>query len=388
MVIEPKFRNNVCLTAHPVGCALQVKEQINYVKSRGKIRGPENVLVVGSSNGYGLASRIVAAFGCGSKTVGVALEKPGKEPRPGTAGWYNEQAFRLEARSEGIGGWSINGDAFSDEIKEQTMSLIGDKVGKIDLLIYSIASPRRIDPVSGDIYSSVIKPIGQPFTARTLDFQTGVLSEIEAYPASESEIEQTVKVMGGEDWDRWIEALLTADMISDNALTVAFSYVGPRYTYPVYREGTIGKAKEHLEVTAVKISKKLTPRGGKALISINKALVTRASAVVPVFPLYLAVLYGVMKKKGIHEGCIQQMYRLFDDFLYTENLNSLDEKGRIRLDDLEMREDVQREVNLLLEKVNNENLDELSDLKGFREEYLRHHGFGMKGVDYEAEVDV
>jgi enoyl-[acyl-carrier protein] reductase/trans-2-enoyl-CoA reductase (NAD+) len=388
MVVEPKFRNNVCMTAHPAGCALQVKEQIDYVKSRDRIKGPENVLVVGSSNGYGLASRIVAAFGCGSKTAGVSLERPSKGSRTGTAGWYNDLAFRQEAHSVGVGGWTVNGDAFSDEIKDQTVSLIGDKLGKVDLFIYSIASPRRINPVSGEIYSSVIKPIGKIFTSKTLDFLTGLLSEIEALPASDSEIEQTVKVMGGEDWNRWVEALSDADMIADNALTVAFSYVGPQFTYPIYREGTIGKAKEHLESTAVKINQKLASRKGKAFISINKALVTRASAVVPAFPLYLAVLYGVMKKKGIHEGCIQQMYRLFNDFLYTENPRPLDERGRIRLDNLEMRADVQREVVSLLEKVSSENIDELSDLNGFREEYLRHHGFGMEGVDYEADVDI
>jgi len=388
MIIEPKIRNNVCLTAHPAGCAMQVKDQIDFVKRMGPIEGPGNVLVVGSSNGYGLASRIVAAFGCGARTVGVALEKPGTKSRPGTAGWYNEKAFSQEADAEGAGGWGINGDAFSDEIKDKSIELIREKLGKVELIIYSIASPRRVDPVSGNIYSTVIKPIGKPFIAKSLDFQTGVVSEIEASPASQEEIEHTIKVMGGEDWYRWIEALTAADLIENNALTVSFSYIGPQYTSPIYRKGTIGKAKEHLEATAAKISQKLAPTGGRALVSVNKALVTRASAVVPVFPLYIAILYGVMKKKGIHEGCIHQMYRLFSQFLYTENPPPLDDKGRIRLDDLEMREDVQKEVVSLLGRVNNENLDELSDIKGFKEEYLRHHGFGMKGVNYRADVDI
>jgi enoyl-[acyl-carrier protein] reductase/trans-2-enoyl-CoA reductase (NAD+) len=367
---------------------MQVKEQIDYVKSMSPVDGPKNVLVVGSSNGYGLASRIVAAFGCSARTVGVALEKPGTESRPGTAGWYNEKAFGQEADAKGVDGWSINGDAFSDEIKDQSIELIREKMGKVELIIYSIASPRRLDPVSGNIYSTVIKPIGKPFIAKSLDFQTGVVSEIEAFPASEEEIEHTIKVMGGEDWYRWIEALTAADLIENNALTVSFSYIGPQYTSPIYRDGTIGKAKEHLEATAAKIGQKLASTGGRALVSVNKALVTRASAVVPVFPLYIALLYGVMKKKGIHEGCIQQMHRLFSQFLYSDKPPALDDKGRIRLDDLEMREDVQEEVISLSSLVNSENLEELSDIKGFREEYLRHHGFGMKGVDYKADVDV
>ena len=388
MVVKPKIRNNICLTAHPEGCAQQVQEQIEYIRSNGPVGGPKSALIVGSSNGYGLAARIVAAFGSGANTLGIAYEKPGSEKRPGTAGWYNNLAFEKEARKAGIGAWSLNGDAFSDEMKTQTLSLIAEHIGAVDLLIYSIAAPRRIDAETGQIYSSALKPIGKPFSSKIVDMQGGEVSEITAEPATDEEIEHTVKVMGGEDWMKWIEVLVAAKALTPASVTVAFSYIGPSITAPIYRQGTIGKAKEDLEQTAFAINKKYGDRGVRAVVSINKALVTRASAVIPAVPLYISLLYRVMKRKGLHEGCIHQMYRLYRDFLYAENPKALDSHGRIRLDDWEMREDVQQEVLELWETVNSQNVENLSDIEGFREEFLRHHGFGMKGVDYEGDVAV
>lgn len=347
MVVVPKIRRNVCLTAHPAGCAVQVRNQIEFVRRKGPIHGSGNALIIGSSNGYGLASRIVAAFGSGAGTAGVSYERPGTETRPGSAGWYNETAFVKEAVKSGLKTVSVNGDAFSDEIKEKTCGLIKRKLGPIDLVVYSIASPRRLDPKSGELHSSVVKPIGKSCTAKTLDFHTGTVSTITAEPAAMDEIAQTVKVMGGEDWLLWIEALLEAGVLAPNVSTVAYSYVGPAITNPVYRDGTIGRAKQHLESTAEKISVKLNELQGTAVVSVNKALVTRASAVIPAVPLYISLLCRVMKEKKIHENCIQQMYRLFQDHLYSDGPITLDEAGRIRLDDLEMREDVQAEVSRL-----------------------------------------
>lgn len=388
MIVEPKIRNNICLTSHPLGCEMQVKEQIASVRSRGELEGPKRVLVIGSSNGYGLAAWIVAAFASGAATVGVSFEKPGTEKRPGTAGWYNEAAFQREAEKASLSAWSINGDAFSDEIKSKTVGLIKENLGEVDLVVYSIASPRRMDPLTGNLYSSVIKPIGKSYTSKMLDFSSGLISEMTLEPASQEEIEHTIKVMGGEDWSIWIEAMDRAGLLAERFLTVAFSYRGPALTNPIYRDGTIGKAKEHLEATAEKMNMRLSKRGGRALISVNKALVTRASAVIPGVPLYISLLYKVMKEKGIHEGCIQQMERLFRHFLYTRKPKPPDKEGRIRLDDLEMRSDVQDEVTRLWEEVSNQNLEELSDIKGFRDEFLRHHGFGMEGVDYTADVEL
>jgi enoyl-[acyl-carrier protein] reductase/trans-2-enoyl-CoA reductase (NAD+) len=388
MVIKPKIRNNVCLTAHPVGCAYQVREQIDYVLHRGHTPGPKRALIIGASNGYGLASRIVSAFGCGTATVGVSLEKPGTEKRTGTAGWHNNRAFEREAKKENLSAWSVNGDAFSPEVKGETIELIGNKLGEVDFVVYSIAAPRRLDPETGEIYSSAIKPINDQFTSQTVDIQTGELSPVTAEPATRQEIEHTVKVMGGEDWFGWIHTMASSSVLARNAITISFSYIGPSFTDPIYRLGTIGKAKEDLELTAKKINREFTDQNVRAFISVNKALVTRASAVIPAVTLYISLLYRVMKQKGIHEGCIQQMYRLFRDYLYASNPKPLDRDGRIRLDDLEMREDVQREVAKLWKSVNSQNIETLSDIRGFRKEFLRHHGFGMKGVDYSKDVDV
>ena len=388
MVVKPKIRNNVCLTAHPAGCARQVHEQIEYVRTKKPVGGPESALIIGSSNGYGLAARIVSAFGSGSNTLGIAYEKAGSEKRPGTAGWYNNLAFEEEARKADIGAWSLNGDAFSDEMKEETLSLIYQHVKTVGLVVYSIAAPRRIDAETGLIYSSALKPIGKPFSSKIVDMQSGVVAEQTAEPATEEEIQHTVKVMGGEDWMNWMEALHAGKALSPGAVTVAFTYIGPSLTAPIYREGTIGKAKEDLEQTALSINERFADRDVKAVVSVNKALVTRASAVIPAVPLYISLLYRVMKRKGLHEGCIHQMYRLFRDYLYAENPKAPDNQGRIRLDDWEMREDVQQEVMDLWEKVSSQNIEELSDIEGFREEFLRHHGFGMQGVDYDSDVAV
>ncbi len=387
MIIQPKIRNNVCLTAHPYGCTMQVKEQIEYVNGKGRLSGPKTALVIGSSNGYGLAARIVAAFGCGAATVGVLLERPGKASRPATAGWYNTAAFERFAKAEKLPAWSIIGDAFSDETKTDAVGIVKKHLGSVDLVVYSIAAPRRLDPHTKTLFSSSIKPIGKSFTAKTVDFQSGTISEITAPPASPDEIDHTVKVMGGEDWSLWVDALLRANALRRGAFCVAFSYVGPEITSPIYRDGTIGMAKKNLEKTAREINRKLEESGGCAFVSVNKALVTRASAVIPAIPLYISLLYRVMKQKGIHEGCIEQMYHLFNDFLYSGVQVKLDQSGRIRLDDWEMREDVQTEVRELWKRVNTENLTQLSDIKGFREEFLKHHGFGMSGVDYSRDVE-
>jgi enoyl-[acyl-carrier protein] reductase/trans-2-enoyl-CoA reductase (NAD+) len=388
MIIEPKILRNICLTAHPLGCSAQVKDQIDYVCGKESLAGTKRTLIVGASNGYGLAARIMAAYGCGADTVGVAYERPGTKAKPGSAGWYNDIAFRRAAGHDRLGAWSINGDAFSREIKEQTVDLIKDKLGSVDLVVYSIASPRRMDPETGILHSSVIKPIGRPFVEKTVDFQTGEVSEIRAEPASsKKEVKDTVKVMGGEDWALWIEALDAGGLLEEGTTTLAFSYIGSAFTAPIYRDGTIGEAKKHLERTAKTLNRRLAQRGGRALVSVNKALVTRASAVIPAVPLYIALLYRVMKDRGLHEACIQQIDRLFRDFLYSDNPLPTDEEGRIRLDDREMLPEVQEEVRKRWQRVTTENVERLSDIAGFRDEYLRYHGFGVPGIDYGAEVE-
>jgi len=396
VIVEPKIRNNVCLTAHPTGCARQVEDQIELVRTRrakdAGTRRPTRALIVGSSNGYGLAARILAAYGYGAATVGVAFERPGSNDQGrdklGTAGWYNDMAFLSHATRDGLDAWSLNGDAFSREVKDQAIALIRSSMGPIDLLIYSIASPRRMDPLTGTLHSSVIKPIGKPYISRSLDFQSGVVSDFRADPtSSQQEIDDTIKVMGGEDWRLWVERLTGEGLLADNVTTVAFSYIGPSFTAPIYRDGTIGRAKEHLEATAHQLQQTLSARGGRALVSVNKALVTRASAVIPAVPLYIAILYKVMKEKGLHEVCIHQMHRLFHDYLYADRPLPTDREGRVRLDDWEMRDDVQREVAQRWERADTASIQDLADVEGFRAEYLNYHGFGVAGIDYAAEVD-
>ena len=386
MIIEPKIRNNICLTAHPTGCALQVRDMIRATKRRKRLPGPKAALIIGASNGYGMGARVAAAYGCGTATLGIAFERPSSETKIGTAGYYNDRALLAYAAEDGIPAWSLNGDAFAEELKREALDLIRRHLGPLDLVVYSIAAPRRLDPATGTLHSSVIKPIGAAYTARTVDFQTGEIFPVTIQAASPEEIRDTVKVMGGEDWRLWIEGLRREGLLAKDALTVAFSYIGPAFTAPIYRDGTIGKAKEHLEATARELDRELAPAGGRALVSVNKALVTRASAVIPAVPLYIAVLYKVMKARGLHESCLEQELRLFGDFLYDGRNPSLDPEGRIRLDDREMRADVQEEVSRLMAQVNSQNIESLSDIAGFREEFLRHHGFGRPDVDYAAQV--
>jgi enoyl-[acyl-carrier protein] reductase/trans-2-enoyl-CoA reductase (NAD+) len=388
MVIKPRVRGFICTTAHPVGCAANVDEQIAFIKEQAEIHGPKRVLVIGSSTGYGLASRIVAAFGAQADTIGVFFERPSASGRPASAGWYNAAAFEKRAKEAGYYARSFNGDAFSDELKEQVIETIRKDWGQVDLIIYSLAAPKRKDPETGEVYSSVLKPIGKTFSSKSVDFQTGKVTETTIEPATEDEIRQTVAVMGGDDWSRWIRALAEAKVLSKGAQTVAYSYIGPELTHDIYRTGTIGRAKDDLEQTTHRLSEFLQEEvGGQAYVSVNKALVTQSSAAIPVVPLYISLLYKVMKEKGLHEDCIQQMYRLFADRLYGE-VTSLDEEGRIRIDDWEMREDVQQEVKKRWAELNTENIEELSDIAGYRQEFLKLFGFEVPGVDYQADVDV
>ncbi|MEE9407873.1 MAG: enoyl-ACP reductase FabV [Polaribacter sp.] len=386
MIIEPRTRGFICLTSHPTGCEQNVVNQIEYIKSKGKIEGAKKVLVLGSSTGFGLASRITSAFGSDAATIGVFFDKPGTERRPGSPGFYNTAAFEKHANKAGLYAKSINGDAFSNEVKEQVVTLIKEDLGRIDLVIYSLASPVRTHPTSGKRFKSVLKPIGEVFTNKTVDFHTGNVSEISINPAEGEDIENTITVMGGEDWKMWIDALKDADVLAEGATTVAYSYIGPEVTKPVYRNGTIGAAKDHLEATAFTITDDLKSIGGKAYVSVNKALVTQASSAIPVIPLYISLLYKIMKAKGIHEGCIEQIQRLYSERLFGGDI-ALDEKGRIRIDDWEMRDDIQEEVAKLWEEASTENLSDIGDLEGYSNDFYNLFGFKVNGVDYEADVN-
>jgi enoyl-[acyl-carrier protein] reductase/trans-2-enoyl-CoA reductase (NAD+) len=386
MIIEPRTRGFICLTSHPTGCEQNVINQIEHIKSKGKIDGAKKVLVLGSSTGFGLASRITSAFGSDAATIGVYFDKPPTAGRPGSPGYYNTAAFEKHAHKKGLYAKSINGDAFSNEIKQQVVDLIKDDLGQIDLVIYSLASPVRTHPDSGKRFKSVLKPIGEVFTNKTVDFHTGTVSEISINPAEGEDIENTITVMGGEDWKMWMDALQVENLLSEGATTVAYSYIGPDVTRPVYRDGTIGAAKDHLEATAFTITDNLKSIGGKAYVSVNKALVTQASSAIPVIPLYISLLYKIMKAKGIHEGCIEQMQRLFSERLFGGDL-ALDEKGRIRVDDLEMREDVQAEIAALWKNATSENLSEIGDLQGYSDAFFSLFGFKVPGVDYDADVN-
>ncbi|WP_010250230.1 enoyl-ACP reductase FabV [Myroides injenensis] len=388
MIIQPRTRGFICVTSHPEGCAENVKKQIEYVKSKGLINnGPKKVLVIGASTGFGLASRISAAFGSDAATIGVFFEKPASEGRPGTAGWYNSAAFEKEAHQAGLYAKSVNGDAFSDEIKKQVIDLIKEDLGQVDLVVYSLASPRRTHPKTGVAYSSVLKPIGEPFSNKTVDFHSGVVSEITIDPiTSQEDIDNTIAVMGGEDWKFWMEDLKAAGVLADGVKTVAYSYIGPELTFPIYRNGTIGMAKNDLEATVPYLNNLLKDINGVSYVSVNKALVTQSSSAIPVVPLYISLLYKVMKEKGIHEGCIEQMQRLLAERLYSES-TLLDEAGRIRVDDLEMREDVQAEVAELWKQVTTENIMEISDLEGYKKEFFNLFGFEFDEIDYNADTN-
>ena len=388
MIIKPKIRGFICTTAHPAGCAAHVHEQIEYVRSKGPIAGaPKRVLVIGSSTGYGLSSRIVPAFAGGAATLGVFFEREGEEGRTATAGWYNSAAFEREAHAAGLYAKSINGDAFSDAIKAQTIATIKADMGQVDAVIYSLASPRRTHPATGVTHKSTLKPLGAAYTNKTVDTDKGTVSEITIEPANEAEIADTIAVMGGDDWELWINALEAAGVLAPGVVTVAYSYIGPALTWAIYRNGTIGRAKEDLEETADRLSAKMAKYEGRAWVSVNKALVTQASSAIPVVPLYISLLYRVMKAKGLHEGCIEQIQRLFAERLAPGREPQPDEQGRIRIDDLEMRDDVQAEVAALWPAVSTETLPALSDIVGYREEFLKLFGFGLPGVDYEAESE-
>lgn len=384
MIVKPKVRGFICTTSHPEGCKANVKSQIEYVKSQPKTNGPKKVLVIGASMGYGLASRITAAYSCEAATLGVIFDKQGSETRTGTAGWYNTAAFEQFAAEDGLYAKTINGDAYSDEIKQKVIETIKADLGKVDMVIYSLAAPRRTAS-DGTVYTSVLKTVGQSYTNKTIDLKTKNVTEITVEPATNEEIEHTIKVMGGEDWREWLNALYKADAIEANAITVAYSYIGPILTHPMYYDGTIGMAKQHLQQTAKEINEAFP--GMKAYISVNKALVTQSSAAIPIVPLYISILYKVMKEHGVHEGCIEQMYRLFNQKMFGEEVE-LDDEKRIRLDDLEMQFDIQAEVDDLWQKISTENIDECADIAGYWHDFYTMFGFEIDGVDYEADVDI
>jgi enoyl-[acyl-carrier protein] reductase / trans-2-enoyl-CoA reductase (NAD+) len=388
MIIQPKVRGFICVTAHPEGCAAHVQQQIDFVKSRGALSEmPRRVLVIGASTGYGLASRIVPAFAGNAATIGVFFEKPSEDGKPASAGWYNSAAFEKAAHDAGLYAKSLNGDAFSDDMKTRVIDLIKADLGQVDCVVYSLASPRRTHPKTGVTAKSTLKPLGGAFTSKTVDTDKGRVTDITIQPATDEEVADTVAVMGGEDWQMWIDALDAAGVLAPGAKTVAYSYIGPDLTWAIYRNGTIGRAKEHLEATARSLNKRLASSGGGAWVSVNKALVTQASSAIPVVPLYISLLYKVMKAARLHEGCIEQIQRLFADHLYNGAKPQLDAEGRIRIDDREMRDEIQAAVAELWPEVTTENLAELSDIAGYREEFLRLFGFGLPGVDYAAEVD-
>lgn len=385
MIVEPKVKGFICTTAHPLGCSKNVENQIEYVKKTGKIGGAKKVLVIGSSTGYGLASRITAAFGMGAATIGVAFEREASGKRTATPGYYNTRAFDEEAKKAGLYAKSFNGDAFSAQMKQRVIETIKQDLGKVDLIVYSLAAPRRTT-ADGVSHVSVLKTRGSEFTQKNWNLRDDSISEATIPMATDEETAETIKVMGGEDWMDWLDALTAADVVEDNAITVAYSYIGPKLTYPIYHEGTIGMAKQHLADSAAEITKKQTAKGIKAYVSVNKALVTQASAAIPVVPLYLSVLYKVMKEKGIHEGCIEQMYRLFSDKLYGENGVVVETDGMLHVDDWEMREDVQSEVMDIWEKIDSENILSLADTKGYWDDFYHMFGFDVDGVEYDKEV--
>jgi enoyl-[acyl-carrier protein] reductase/trans-2-enoyl-CoA reductase (NAD+) len=387
MIIKPRTRGFICTTSHPVGCVAQVQEQIDYVKSKPQLNGPRNVLVIGASTGYGLASRVVSAFGARANTIGIYRPSSSTEKRTASAGWYNSAAFEKAAEEAGLKSYSITGDAFANETREKTVELIRSELGQVDLVVYSVASARRTDPNTGEVFNSVLKPIGQSYTNKTVNFHTGEVTSVTIDPASDEEIRQTVTVMGGDDWELWMDALQQGGVLADNATTIAFSYIGPELTHAIYRDGSIGQAKNHLEETAHKLNDRLSAKGGRAYLTVAKALVTQSSSAIPVVPLYISALYKVMKEKGLHEGCIEQLQRLFADRLYAGGDVPTDAKGRIRIDDWEMRADVQEEVAKLWNELNTENIYDLSDLEGYRKEFFQLFGFETDGVDYEADVD-
>lgn len=389
MVIKPKVRGFVCVTAHPAGCAAHVQEWIDYVKAKGPVKnGPKKVLVIGSSTGYGLASRISAAFGSGAATIGVFFERPSEPDKTATPGWYNTAAFTAAAKKAGLYAKNFNGDAFSDQLKTDVLAAIKRDLGQVDLVVYSLASPRRTHPKTGVVHKSTLKPVGASYTNKTVDTDKGIVSDITIEPANQAEIDDTRAVMGGEDWEMWINALDEAKLLAPGATSVAYSYIGPSVTWPIYKNGTIGLAKNDLERAAKSINATLKTNGyGRAFISVNKALVTQASSAIPVVPLYISILYKIMKAKGTHEGCIEQIDRLFRTQMYGGMGLEFDDAGRVRIDDWEMRPETQAEVAALWPQVNTENLPALTDIAGYRSEFLKLFGFGLPGINYDADID-
>ncbi len=390
MIIKPKIRGFICTTTHPTGCDLNIKQQIEFTQQKGAIEnGPKKVLVIGASSGYGMSSRIAAAFGSGAATIGVFFEKAATERKTGTAGWYNSAAFEKYAAEAGLYAKSINGDAFSNEARDQVIQLIKDDLGEIDMVVYSLASPVRKMPDSGEVIRSVLKPIGETYHSTAIDTSRDAIINAEIEPANEAEIADTVTVMGGEDWELWINALSDAGVLTDNARTVAYSYIGSDITWPIYWHGALGKAKEDVDRAAHALNTKLAPKGGGANVAVLKSVVTQASSAIPVMPLYLSMVFKVMRQEGIHEGCMDQIYRLFAERLYN-NLNPaelVDDSNRLRLDDWELREDVQQACRDLWPQITSENLFETSDYQLYKNEFLKLFGFGIDGIDYEADVD-
>ncbi|MGB7191831.1 MAG: enoyl-ACP reductase FabV [Collimonas pratensis] len=387
MIIKPRVRGFICVTTHPAGCAENVRQQIDYVTAKGAIAGgPKRVLVIGASTGYGLAARITAAFGCGAATLGVFFERAGSDTKPGTPGWYNSAAFHQFAGAEGLYAKSINGDGFSDAIKQQAIDAIKQDLGQVDLVVYSLAAPRRTHPKSGEVFNSTLKPVGKAISFRGLDTDKEVMKESTLEPATQEEIDNTVAVMGGEDWQMWIAALQAAGVLADGAKTTAFTYLGEKITHDIYWNGSIGAAKKDLDQKVLDIRSSLAASGGDARVSVLKAVVTQASSAIPMMPLYLSLLFKVMKEKGTHEGCIEQLYALYNDSLYG-NAPCVDEEGRLRTDYKELDADTQARVQQLWNQVTNENIYELTDFAGYKKEFLRLFGFEIEGVDYEADVN-
>ncbi|WP_340034402.1 enoyl-ACP reductase FabV [Paenibacillus sp. FSL E2-0202] len=387
MIIKPRTRGFICTTAHPQGCARQVERQIEYIKAQPAIKGPRKVLVIGASTGYGLASRVTAAFGAGASTVGVYRPSSSNGARTASAGWYNSAAFEQLAESAGLQSYSVTGDAYSKETKERTIQLIRSELGQVDLVIYSVASGRRTDPETGEVYNSVLKPIGDTFTNKTVNFHTGEVTQISIEPATDKEVHDTVRVMGGDDWQLWIEALQQAGVLADHATTIAYSYIGSELTQAVYRQGTIGLAKDHLEATARTLNEALSVTHGRAYVAVTKGLVTQSSSAIPVVPLYISALYKVMKEHGLHEGCIEQTYRLFAEHLYAAKGTPVDEEGRIRIDDWELSPAVQQEVIEIWDQLTSDNIYDLTDLHSYKQEFFQLFGFETEGVNYEADTD-
>jgi enoyl-[acyl-carrier protein] reductase/trans-2-enoyl-CoA reductase (NAD+) len=386
MIIKPRVRGFMCITSHPTGCERNVVEQINYIKSQVAVVGPKRVLVIGSSTGYGLSARITAAFGCGASTLGIFFEKPGTDRKPGSAGWYNSAAFHKHADANGIYAKSINGDAFSDEVKQRAITTIKEDLGQIDLVIYSLAAPRRQHPKTGEVFNSTLKPVGKNISMRGINTDKETIQEFSLEAASEQEIQDTVAVMGGEDWQMWLEALSVAGVLAEGAKTTAFTYIGEKMTWDLYWDGTIGQAKKDLDTKVISIRDSLARSGGDARVAVLKAVVTQSSSAIPIMPLYLAMLFREMKADGSHEGCIEQLYRLFTEGLYTDTPR-YDQEGRLRMDDLELRPEIQDAVAKSWANISTENLRQLTDFAGYKHEFLALFGFDIAGIDYEADVN-